>query len=151
MYDVLDVSRYIINYCNKNNKNISNLKLQKILYFVQAYFIIVKNEPCFKEDIKAWKKGPVVLESYHEFKCYVSGHIPKIDNYISIITEEDKKLIRKVIDKFILLSSSRLVEITQKQSPWLEARRKNIDIISIESIKNYFNEPNEEERKMSYQ
>ena len=39
MYNALDVSRYIINYSNDKNYGISNLKLQKILYFVQAYFL----------------------------------------------------------------------------------------------------------------
>ena len=45
-----DISRYIINYSNKKDYGISNLKLQKILYFVQAYFLIT--EPytaCFNE------------------------------------------------------------------------------------------------------
>ena len=38
LYNVLDISRYIINYSNQQGYGISNLKLQKILYFVQAYF-----------------------------------------------------------------------------------------------------------------
>lgn len=40
-YDVLDTSRYIIGYSNIKNYGISNLKLQKILYFVQAFFWII--------------------------------------------------------------------------------------------------------------
>ena len=59
---VLDVSRYIINYCNENYYLISNLKLQKILYFVQAFFLEAKNEECFREEIEAWDFGPVIPE-----------------------------------------------------------------------------------------
>lgn len=159
MYDVLDVSRYIINYCNDKNKNISNLKLQKILYFIQAYFLLAKNEPCFKEEIEAWQYGPVAPEAYHEFKCYASGPIPKIDTYTKlsistdpkkhfefnqlkfnpdIISKDDQILINKVVDKFIDLSTSRLVEITHKQSPWLNAFKSSSNIISNNSIKEFF-------------
>lgn len=48
-YDVLDISRYIISYSNKMDYGISNLKLQKVLYFVQAYFLIQTGHPCFKK------------------------------------------------------------------------------------------------------
>ena len=59
VYNVLDVSRYVINYCNKNNYWVSNLKLQKILYFVQALFITTKGVECFIEEIEAWDFGLV--------------------------------------------------------------------------------------------
>ena len=51
MNNVLDVCRYIINYSNKKDYVISNLKLQKILYFTQAFFLMNKEngEPCFTE------------------------------------------------------------------------------------------------------
>ena len=41
-YRVLDVCRHVINYSNKHDYGISNLKLQKVLYFIQAYFLITK-------------------------------------------------------------------------------------------------------------
>lgn len=53
MYNVLDVCRYVINYSNDKDYDISNLKLQKLLYFIQAYFLINKNETCFNETIEA--------------------------------------------------------------------------------------------------
>ena len=39
MYNVLDVCRFIINHCDEKDYSLSNLKLQKILYFIQAYFL----------------------------------------------------------------------------------------------------------------
>lgn len=53
---VMDVARFIINYSNERDYSISNLKLQKLLYFVQAYYLTSteEHEPCFKEDIEAW-------------------------------------------------------------------------------------------------
>ena len=54
-YKVLDVCRHVINYSNEHDYGISNLKLQKILYFIQAYFLTKKKDhtPCFDEKIEA--------------------------------------------------------------------------------------------------
>ena len=64
-YKVLDVCRHVINYSNEHDYGISNLKLQKVLYFIQAYFLTKKKDhtPCFDEKIEAWDFGPVVPEA----------------------------------------------------------------------------------------
>ena len=76
-YNVSDVSRYVIKYSNDKGYGISNLKLQKILYFIQAYFLIntPNGNPCFKEKIEAWDFGPVVPEAYREYEQYGSTDI----------------------------------------------------------------------------
>lgn len=161
MYNVLDVSRHIINYGNKNSYNISNLKLQKLLYFVQAIFLISSenNEPCFNENIEAWDFGPVVPEAYYEFKMFGSLNIPKIIEYSSIeinneghfgivkkefldniIKDEDKTIIDLVVDKFAKYPAMELVEITHRQTPWIKAYEKGRrTIISKDAIRSYFN------------
>ena len=55
MYNVLDICRYIINYSDDKGYGISNLKLQKVLYFIQAYFVSYteKKEPCFIDEKEA--------------------------------------------------------------------------------------------------
>lgn len=154
-YNVLDVARYIINYGNDNNCNISNLRLQKILYFVQATFYMDKNEPCFNEEIEAWDFGPVIPEVYHEYKRYGRNEIPHIGEYIdfskgvweatemayneNIIDEGDRELINEVIDSSRQYSTNELVEITHDQSPWKNAYVRGWNnVISKESIKEYF-------------
>ena len=73
MYKALDIARYIIERCREKNRTVSNLKLQKILYFVQAEFLVTKNQPCFGETIEAWDFGPVVPEVYYEYRMYGSA------------------------------------------------------------------------------
>lgn len=70
MLDTLNVARYIINYSNQEKYGISNLRLQKLLYFVQAYYLISSGNPCFGDRIEAWDFGPVVPVVYHEFKRF---------------------------------------------------------------------------------
>ena len=89
-YNVLDVSRYVINYSNEKDYGISNLKLQKILYFIQAYFLIStpNGMPCFREKIEAWDFGPVVPEAYREYKQYGSTDIPVILSFIDFDNDD---------------------------------------------------------------
>ena len=142
-YDVLDVCTYVIEYSNEKDYGISNLKLQKILYFIQAYFLIGKNDhvPCFKDKIEAWDFGPVVPKAYEKYAEYGSSDIPiaKNEENEGEILGEDKKLIRKVIDKFSVYSATDLVSITQRQGPWLDVYEPyKTNEIMIDEIRKFF-------------
>lgn len=141
MYTALNVARYIIERCNLKNRSISNLKLQKILYFVQAEFLVSRGEPCFVEQIEAWDFGPVVPEVYQVYKVFGSSSIPLIGRTINthFIAEEDQELIDEIVDECSKYSASALVEITHHQDPWIKAYHPGRNnIISRESIEEYF-------------
>lgn len=144
MYRALTIARYIIEKCNDEKKTISNLKLQKILYFVQANFLVSKNQPCFSEQIEAWDFGPVVPEVYREYKIYGGASIPVFfrSNAILSISADDRILIDEMIDGCAGYSASALVEITHHQTPWVEAYNKpgKNNIITNESIRDFFTE-----------
>lgn len=155
MYSALDIARFIINYCNEEGIVISNLKLQKLLYFVQAYFLIDSDEgPCFRESIEAWDFGPVIPEVYHEFKQYGSGNIPSISKYIvcngndcyeeeycdNVISSDHQDRIRDVVDEFREYSATDLVRLTHSQNPWSDVYVPGANnIITNKSIEAYFN------------
>lgn len=157
-YSALDISRYAINYSNEKGYGISNLKLQKILYFIQAFFLVKtpNNIPCFKEKIDAWDFGPVVPEVYQEYKQFGSTNIPTITYYLDvdynniwnskrkkfdkkIISADDRKRVNTVIDSFSEYSATDLVTLTHMQDPWKNAYvpNKNNEI-SNDAIRKYF-------------
>lgn len=145
-YKVLDVCQYVINYSNEKDYGISNLKLQKILYFIQAYFLISKpSRCCFEDRIEAWDFGPVVPKAYRKYKQFGSSDIPRVidfenTNNDSYITNEDKNLINTVIDKFADFSATDLVGLTHNQSPWIDAYIPHMNReITPDAIKEYFN------------
>lgn len=150
-YPVLDVCKYIINYCNEKDYSVSNLKLQKLLYFIQAYFLTKTGKPCFREDIEAWDFGPVVPEAYFQYKQYGAGPIPYVfyspmSQVGEGITDQDKVYIEKVLDIFARYSATDLVTVTHRQDPWKDVydpRRYHIKITN-ESIRKYFNRLNHE-------
>ncbi len=146
MYSAIEVAKYIIDYSNAHNYCVSNLKLQKLLYFVQAYFLISSpdKEPCFWDEIEAWDFGPVVPSVYSELKGFGGASIYGFPSNIvaddSIIEKGHKKLIEDVIEKFRYFTAVDLTRITQRQMPWRKARALNRTnkTVSIEDLRIYF-------------
>lgn len=154
--NVMDVARYTVNYSNKKDYGISNLKLQKVLYFIQAFFLIQEKVPCFSEEIQAWAFGPVVAEVYEAFECSGSCDIPYIKTYRifrdrglfslekyefddSIIPGAAKRKIDRVVNRFSGYTATDLTEITMRQDPWKNAYVPGEqNEITTESIRKYF-------------
>lgn len=137
MYNVLDISRYIINYSIDNHHPVSNLKLQKLLYYVQAIFLTNSNEPCFVQDIVHWRHGPVIVESYSAFRKYFNDNINSKQNIdTNLIGDSDKELIEHVVKAYRNMTPWDMVAKTLEEAPWLDTERN--EIISNYNIKKYF-------------
>jgi len=137
----LDVAWYVVDYARSNNNEITNLKLQKILYYIQATSIKKNNAVFFNRPIEAWRHGPVIREVYNYYRAYM--HKPITDTYAPIndFTENEKKLMQDVIKKFIKLDEWDLVDKTHNEDPWKLASSNGKylnDEITIKSMKAYF-------------
>lgn len=160
LYNACDVARYVINYSNEKRYGCSNLKLQKLMYFIQAYFLISKGTPLFPNEIQAWDFGPVIPDVYHEFKRFGSGDIPFVTRYFEIpdgtlstlrehqydpelIDKKTRRLINDVVDNFKDYTSTALVTLTHAQDPWKNNFMPGrLNVIPIENIKSYFMDEN---------
>ena len=115
---------------------ITNLKLQKLLYYVQAISLQVFEKLAFKEKIMAWSYGPVVNEVYQKYKENHSNEI-KIDGKVKKISSGLEKVINEVIDSYGSMEANKLIDFTHEEEPW-----KNTEInkeIKTDIIKEYFN------------
>lgn len=118
---------------NKEREGITNLKLQKILYFAQAYFVAKVGKTLFKEKIEAWEYGPVVPVVYHEYKK--NGNRPIVlEHDISTIDAVDKKSLDIVWENFGGYSARRLVDMTHAHKPWKDASGE----ITLKSLADYY-------------
>lgn len=157
MYSVLDISRYVINKSIDNGKPISNLKLQKLLFYVQAYFLVESGSKLFEEPIVSWKYGPVVVEAYDEFKSYGAAAIsdPIIeytefelsdDSFdFSVITHRFSNdlievgvrvAIDVVLQAYANYSAIDIMRKTHNEDPWMST--ENGCEIDVDFIKGYF-------------
>ncbi len=92
----LDVARYIVDKCYRNDKPITNLHLQKILYFVQGEYYRKTGELLIDDDFLAWQYGPVIQEVYDEYSWHYSSRI--YETYDLDIDEEITEVIDPIIE-----------------------------------------------------
>lgn len=115
MYSASDLSRYIINQCMVNGNPISNLQLQKILYYIQRDSLQKYNVPAFEDRIEAWRFGPVVPSIYYEYCEF--GAMPITMNYpdsSNVIDIHDREWMHRIILEKALQNPWELVEDTHK-------------------------------------
>ena len=87
----MDVARYILTKCNKEGQPISNLQLQKMLYYIQYEFLRETGEPLFEDDFEAWKFGPVIPVVYYEYSHMGAFRIgADYKDYDKILSEMSK-------------------------------------------------------------
>ena len=119
-YNAMDVAKLIITDGYDRCKFVTNLRLQKLMYFVWIAYYKKKKEPLFRERFYAWKFGPVVLSVYKEFCRFVSD--PIFREYTVDISPEDAKIITDAAAEHDEDSTAALVRITHREgSPWSNA------------------------------
>ena len=96
-YDALEVANYVINKCTVENYPVSNLQLQKILYFLQKKYLIQQGRRLFKDAIEAWQFGPVVSEVYYQYCGFGSMTITM--EYPVMLSSEDRMEIDPVVEE----------------------------------------------------
>ncbi len=143
-YNASDVAKYFIQLAsqkvvgdNGEREGITNLKLQKILYLAQAYFLAKKNKPLFKDKIEAWQYGPVVPNVYRAYSKNGSDPILTYETETSI-SAEDQIVLKEIWDTFGGYSAGRLVDITHSHAPWKNAYAGASSEITHKALKDYY-------------
>ncbi len=143
MNGVLDVSKYVISSYWKSGNTITNLKLQKILYYIQGYTLKRCNEIMFPEAIYKWPYGPVVPEAYFAYSN--AGSAPLIEPnegelHASLMRLNRDITFKSIIDlvakKTYALRATELVDKTHSEYPWRSTADR--EIIPVPIIAQYF-------------
>jgi len=118
----------VINYCVSKNYRITNLKLNKLLYFINiGYMLKSGGKPIFREEFQAWRHGPVLKSVYNKF--WLGMVLPskeKLDNITKSIDSDKLEVFNQVLGKLAELPAWQLVEMTHvKNGPWEEVYNKN--------------------------
>ena len=99
MYDILDISRYVLYYAKKCGHGLSVLQLMKILYFVQAQFLISRKKRAFSDEIVAMDWG---LWREKSGRITNPAEMAIFQYFLESILQKKKKNIQKQRKKFIL-------------------------------------------------
>ena len=125
MYNAIEVAKFVISYCTSMETPVSNLQLQKILYYLQVFFLR-NGFPLFNEDFYAWQHGPVVPEVYYMFSGYGASKIQNL--YSTEIDQATQAAMLPIIEQLRLIDPWTLVNMThRKNQPWDRVFNDKID------------------------
>lgn len=125
IYSALDIAKYVINKCTMEKQPISNLQLQKILYFLQRQYITNNGTVLFNDEIQAWQFGPVVPEVYFQYCGFGSMNISM--NYDISIDANDSRQIDSIVEEKRCKNPWDLVEETHSEGKaWATIYRNGI-------------------------
>lgn len=113
--DASNLARYIVTKCTKENAPISNLQLQKILYYIQKAFL-KQHMVAFFDDIEAWQFGPVVPTVYYLYCGFGASPIRMIYADINSPELSDRQTVDTIVEEKRELSPWDMVEDTHKQN-----------------------------------
>ncbi|MBD2305686.1 SocA family protein [Chroococcidiopsis sp. FACHB-1243] len=134
-----DIAKYFLAQEDEDAGDlISNLKLQKLVYYAQGFHLALYDEPLFSERIEAWTHGPVVPELYRDYKEIGANGIPCPDDIdFSIYDEKTRSLLDEVYCVFGQFSAWKLRNMTHEEAPWKDVSVPGGEITQS-AMKEYF-------------
>ena len=139
-YPVLSIANKILAYgaaANDEGELFSNMKLQKLLYYVQGFHIAVFNRPLFNEDIEAWMYGPVVPAVYEYYQENGNKGIMPNEKPITLEAEEES-LFNEVLRIYGNYSAIGLMNFTHNEMPLQSTPTGKGHIITKEKLGEFF-------------
>lgn len=132
----IEVARYLLVHQDQEDE-ISNLKLQKLLYFAQGTFLATFNRPLFSDPLIAWQHGPVAPAVWRTYFGSGSASLPHPTDFDeSTIEAETRALLDGVYQEWGGFSAWKLRNITHAEGPWLTTPAKGV--IDQQAITDYF-------------
>jgi uncharacterized phage-associated protein len=111
-------------YEDGRENEMTNLKVQKLLYYSQCLYLALFNQPLFAEEIQAWRYGPVCPSAYYFYSQFESQQlpIPQRDSLVKL-TPEIKEVLEEVWQYFGEYHAYYLSDLTHVEFPWKKARK----------------------------
>jgi uncharacterized phage-associated protein len=131
-HSALIIARYFLSIPDEDaGELVSNLKLQKLLYYAQGYYIATHGvgTPLFPEKIYAWKHGPVVKYVYNNYAKFENGSLPT--GRAPNLPQETVRFLNEIYRVFGRFSAWALRDMTHKEPPWLKNYKPDVKDVEI--------------------
>ena len=133
-----DVAEYLVWLAEHDDSEpMTNLKVQKLLYYVQGFHLAIDGKPLFNDLIEAWIHGPAVSSVFHQYKTHGSDRIQRTVEVDQLdLTPEQKELINDVYRVYGQFSAGGLRNLTHSEPPWLNTPQGQP--ITLSAMKDFF-------------
>lgn len=124
-YRAATIARWFLAWAEHAEEvGLSNMKIQKLLYYAQGHYLAATGQPLFDDTIEAWSHGPVVPNVYHSYKGHGNAEIelPEEDEFTWADVDPDTtQFLIKVWNTYGGLAAWRLRNMTHDEPPWKDA------------------------------
>lgn len=147
------LANYLLRSCSDRGELLTPLKLQKLMFYADAWHMVIFDTELTSEKFQAWVHGPVALTQYHRFKEYKWKPISE-DVQIPRYPEETINFLEEIVDIFGSEPAVALEMMTHQELPWIEARKGLADdepcsnYISKDTTKKFYGEINQEDSEI---
>ncbi len=142
MMRAIDAANFFIYVSNQVDENfITNLKLNKLLYYAQGCHLSRTGEPLFNSEIQAWQYGPVIPEIYQKYKVCGKEAIHSVDDDFdpNALDGEELETLLDVMREYGRYTGATLVSMTHKAgTPWSVAMYSGESTIPKDNMRIYF-------------
>ncbi len=141
------VAEYFLALANETGETMTNLKLQKLVYYAQAWYLANFEKQLFEEDFEAWVHGPVIPKLYHKYKQKGSEAILSHKKLNDIKADFDSKtleFLELVASAYISEGGYKLELMTHAETPWINARKglgpddRCQEVITKDAMREYY-------------
>lgn len=138
MLSAIEVAQYFLALASQEDGElVSNMKLQKLVYYAQGFSLALHDEPLFPEEIRAWTHGPVTPVVYQEYKAYGNRAIDPPEGFdCAAYNADDQALLDDVYAVYGQYSALGLRSLTHNEPPWEETPSGSV--ISHGAMKAFF-------------
>jgi len=143
-YKAINVANWFINQFDKDSGDvITHLKVQKLLYFSEAWCQVLLDKELFSENMEAWAHGPVVREVFNQFKGANWSPLSVTDEVVEF-DEATQDVLLQVLDTYGDVAAKTLENLTHQDAPWKDVRgslspeSRCSDVINKQLIKEFF-------------
>lgn len=124
MYDAKKLADYVLYKSNELGRPVSNLQLQKMLYFMWIDYYKYTQTKLFSNAFYAWQFGPVVLDVYSHYKKFGNAKIIKPSTSFAFVTEADKQIVDASIQEYSKYTAFDLVKMSHNSNgAWIKTFR----------------------------
>jgi len=121
MTTATQVAEYLIGLAHTRGVSINNAKLQRLLYYVQAWHLALRNRPLFGDRFQAWIYGPAIPHVYWAYDPHGWQEIPCPES-IPVLPDVETAFIHEVAEGYLPLDEWELEDLARSEAPWLNAR-----------------------------